>query len=505
MPPLLTLASPTPASAARFALSVTETQDWLASLPRHNAVEAGRCILEQVAALNRSRTPVRERLVLTALLRDYAEQLLPDLDSQIAGAHVPLQPKPRAVARLIDDLLREFGSAYKLAVAEIQERWFKFGLARRLHLPITRALQMLSRRLVLAHRIYAPAPPGVWLEMHALFKLASEHRIEKLSLAVANDSPLAIYRGALCLNFAAPHKLMQGELDLALDFLAHSGDLAVFIAAVPLDPVDGLFVVQTERDSPGVSWSKRHARNHGTTLGPDELVLNTSRLADRAIQLLELAEELPQQQTQPESDRRHGADLLRRLVKHWTASVSRQYSRLRRHARVDLCVGLHGIWRFLRQPDDANGLPSSEWMVNNESPGGFALMHVSGPVEPVKVGEVLGVRSRDSDRVHICIVRWVLSDSPEHVELGLEELSPNAKPVSIARLATSGGVAPGAEPGLLLPEIPALKRAAAILTMPGSLDSSSEFHLGEPAWRARTTQLVEQTRSLALFQFSPVN
>jgi hypothetical protein len=198
-------------------------------------------------------------------------------------------------------------------------------------------------------------------------------------------------------------------------------------------------------------------------------------------------------------------DLLRRLVRHWTASASRQYSRLRRHARVDLCVGLHGIWRFLRQAGGDDGTPSSEWMVNNESPGGFALMHVSGPVEPVKVGEVLGVRSRDSDRVHICVVRWVLSDSPEHVELGLEELSPNAKPVSIARLATSGGAAAGTEPGLLLPEIPALKRAAAILTMPGSLDASSEFHLGEPGQRVRTTHLLEQTRSLALFQFSPVN
>ncbi len=501
MPPLLTPSSPIRASARRFALSVAEMQDWLASLPLHNAPEAARCITEQVAALNRSRTALRERLVLTALLRDCTEQLLPELDSLVAGVQVPLQARPRAVARLIDELLREFACAYKLALSELPERWFNFGLARRLHLPLTRALQMLARRMVLAHRIYAPPPPAVWLEMHELFSMARHHRIEKLSLSGANDSPLAVYREALALSFASPPKLMQGELDLILDFLALNGDLAVFIDTVPQDPVDGLFVVQQGRDAPGVPWGKRAARSEGTALGPDELVLNTSRLADRAMQLAELAPAAPEQfNSRPPSP-----ELLRRLVRHWTACASRQYSRLRRHARVDLCVGLHGVWRFLRQSDDGANVQTSEWMVKNESPGGFALMHVSGPIESVKVGEVLGLRSRDSDRVHICVVRWVLSDSPEHVELGLEELSPNAKPVSIARLATSGGIASSIEPGLLLPEIPALNRAATILTMPGRLDSSIEFHLGEPAQRVRTTQLVEQTHSLELFHFSPVN
>jgi hypothetical protein len=66
-------------------------------------------------------------------------------------------------------------------------------------------------------------------------------------------------------------------------------------------------------------------------------------------------------------------------------------------------------------------------------------------------------------------------------------------------------LAPDSQPGLLLPEIPALNRAAAILAMPGSLDESSEFHFGEPGQRVRATQLVEQTLSLELFRFSPVN
>lgn len=503
MPPLLTLPAIASHPSRRFALSVAETQDWLASLPANNAVETGRCIAEQVTALNRSRTPLRERLVLTALLRDATEQLLPDLDAQIAGAHVPLQPKTRAVARLIDDLLSEFAYAYKLAVSELAQRWFRFGMARRLHLPVTRALQMLARRLILAHRIYAPAPPMVWLEMHQLFGIARQHHIGKLQLSDPQDSPLAIYREALTLSFAGPHKLMQGELDVVLKFISDNAELATFIDAVPQDPVDGLFLIQPGRDAPGTAWGKRNTPKHAGKINAGELVLNTSRLADHASGRAEF--EQPAGAHDAGEARLAPTGLMRRLERYWTGSANRQYSRLRRQTRVDICVGLHGIWRFLSQSGPDGGIQTSEWMVNNESPGGFALMHVSGPVESVQVGELLGVRSRDSDRVHICVVRWVLSESPEHVELGLEELAPNAKPVSIAKLASSGRYEADTKPGLLLPEIPALRRAAAILALPGSLASASEFHLAEPDQRVRTTQLLEQTLSLELYRFSTVN
>ena len=143
MPSLLTLPLPAPAANRRFALSVAETQNWLASVPMDNAPEAGRCVADQIAALNRSSSPLRERLVLTALLRDCAEQLFPALNTQIADAQIPLQSSSRAIARLIDDLLCELAYAYKLASVELSGCWFRLGVARRLHLPVTRAIQML--------------------------------------------------------------------------------------------------------------------------------------------------------------------------------------------------------------------------------------------------------------------------------------------------------------------------------------------------------------------------
>jgi hypothetical protein len=143
-------------------------------------------------------------------------------------------------------------------------------------------------------------------------------------------------------------------------------------------------------------------------------------------------------------------------------------------------------------------------MVTNESPRGFALMHVSGPIDSIRVGEVIGLRTREASTCHICVVRWVLSDNPEHLELGLEELAPTARPVSIRNSREEGAEV---EPVLLLPEVPSLNQAPALLAPLVPLDSTCELNLGElhSKLRVRATRLLERTVSVQLVQFSAVS
>jgi hypothetical protein len=101
-------------------------------------------------------------------------------------------------------------------------------------------------------------------------------------------------------------------------------------------------------------------------------------------------------------------------------------------------------------------------------------------------------------------VRWVLSDNPEHLELGLEELAPTARPVSIRK--TRGGEQES-ERVLLLPEVPSLNQAPAILAPLFALDSTCELSLGDlqSKLRVRATRLLERTVSVQLIQFSAVS
>ena len=253
-----------------------------------------------------------------------------------------------------------------------------------------------------------------------------------------------------------------------------------------------------ERDAPGFTLAKA-----GPTVSAQrDLVLDCRPLVETLLGQLDRLQAgvrtidlgLP-----GEADEPLFRDLMQRLVRHWGNVATRQYSRLRTHARVELLVGLRAIWKFLTGAVHGAG-PRSEpnqWMVTNESPGGYALMHLSGKFGPIRVGEVMAVRTGES--CHICVVRWVLSDNPQHLELGVQELAPGATPVALG--SDDGSEV---EHALLIPEMPALRKTSAILAPYGQVDDSREYLVGgeDSRLRVRATRLLEQTLAVQLFQFS---
>jgi hypothetical protein len=310
-----------------------------------------------------------------------------------------------------------------------------------------------------------------------------------------------VYRDALLIAFAEPLKLMQGDLDRVAVWLTRFGSLASISSAGQMRAGQGVFLLKPQRDVPGYALAKRH---HPVPHGHD-LLLNTLPAAEALLdQLAKLAagEDPATLGLPPESTDPAFRDLMGRLVKHWGAVPNRRFTRLRTHARVEISVGIRGIWDFLNRRPNAG--QAGEWMVTNESPRGFALLHVGGAIEQIRVGEVIGLRTRDSQTCHVCVVRWVLSDNPEHLELGLEELAPTARPIT---LRTAGMPQPQeSQPVLLLPEVPSLNQAPAILAPLFPLDTSCELNLGElqSRLRVRATRLLERTVSIQIVQFSAV-
>jgi hypothetical protein len=502
MPLHLSLPQITDGPSARSELVPAQVPGWLASLPAEDPLRAGRLILDQLVPFNRSRVRITLRQDVNEGVLGYVELLLPRLDAALADGTLPLSIASRNAAGLAEDLLTELAYSYKLLLVEQSRRLFGFASSGRALLPVVRAMQMLSRRLQLGYRMYATNPKSVWLELHELYQFALRRGLAARALENGGETPLAIYRDALLVAFAEPLKLMQGDLDRVLAWLERFGSLATIGPAGQQKTGQGLFLVKPQRDVPGYALSKRH---HPLPQGHD-LLLTTLPLAEALLdQLARLsAGETPAALGLPEqaSDAAFG-DLMGRLVKHWGAVPNRRFTRLRTHARVEICVGIRGIWEFLNSRGAAR-TALGEWMVTNESPRGFALMHVKGPIEPIRVGEVLGLRTRDSQTCHICVVRWVLSDNPEHLELGLEELAPTARAVSIRK--TRDGVQE-TQPVLLLPEVPSLNQAPAILAPIFPLDSTCELSLGDlqSKLRVRATRLLERTVSVQLVQFSAVS
>lgn len=495
---VLPLTLPPLGSAQRFALGRTELRDWLNGLPLGNAPEAARCVLQQLAAMNRTRLGVRTRLALAEMFREKAEAILPALEAELALATLPLSGRRRMVAGVADELLVEVAYAYKTALVALSETLVPVGIRRPFQVAVLQAMRALARRLAIGYRIYAPAPKTVWQELHLLFHLASKHRAAETFLPNRLDTPSSVYRGALLLAFAEPYRLMQGDVDRILGYLASFVDRSMLVPCAAATDGPGIFLIQPGRDVPGSALAKSRPAAPGSS----NLALNCLPLVEvllDQIDKLEAGMSLHALGLPANADQPMFRDLMQRLARQWGNVTTRQFGRLRTHARVEIFVGLRAIWNFLthaisRGPFDA---ASNVWMVTNESPGGFALMHISGKSEPIRVGEVVAVRTPEA--CYICFVRWVLSDNPEHLEIGLQQVAPGATPVGVG-----SEEAVESEPALLLPEIPALRQAAAIVASYGQVDASREFLMDseDTRLRIRATRLLEQTFSVQMFHFS---
>jgi hypothetical protein len=151
-------------------------------------------------------------------------------------------------------------------------------------------------------------------------------------------------------------------------------------------------------------------------------------------------------------------------------------------------------------------------MVTNESPDGYSLMHMSGETSHLRVGDIVAVRpmgehaGEPAQNWHVGIVRWAISESPEHIELGMQQLAAGAIAAQIIRPVE---LEAGKLSALILPEMPPLRSGQALVAPTGQLGEQDtrlivlverenvEIH------EVRPTALTEQTSSIEVFSVEP--
>jgi hypothetical protein len=204
-----------------------------------------------------------------------------------------------------------------------------------------------------------------------------------------------------------------------------------------------------------------------------------------------------------------GQGVLRRLQLLWGHPAKRKYPRRRQSYRVSLCSGLDQLWTLIREPDERHQI--SEWMVTNESPDGYSLMHMSGETDNARVGDIvavqaIGERAELKPLWHVCIVRWAISENPEHVELGLQQLASHVIAAELARPLELDSKHIAA---LILPEMPPLRPHAGIVVQTGTLPANVRKLVlliekdNLEVREVRPTELTEQTSSIEVFTVEP--
>ena len=360
------------------------------------------------------------------------------------------------------------------------------------HRVCTLALDNRRHQLELACLIATVQPADLWLDAQRLYRLA-----RATPLAVDGEQAQRIFKAMTAFACAQPQSGTAREADFLAEYIGNFAS-AVLIGDERPAGDDAWYWLEELRDLPPAAANRRPPPG-GRLLYVDCRPL--ARLAEGQLAALATGESPPRLGLPARTAGKDYAAALQHAAAHWARPPQREHARHGSHRRLRVCTQIGLLWRLLRgEADHAASEAISEWMMRNESAGGFAIMHIGGPLAGVLPGSALGVCPIDETRWSVCLVRWARSDNPEHVELGLERLASGAHGV---RIAFAGGEP---VPALLLPPMPTQQRPETLLVARGQYVPGNFTLLDDQAERLRIAPCIAgaptvQTASVEVFAF----
>jgi hypothetical protein len=419
---------------------------------------------------------------------------------RLAASSLPLTIGLHRSATRLVSALSKISAGYEDSLNEIRHRLGR--TARSTPEAISAgALDILCEQLTIAHLAGNSAPYEFWLRAHAFFRDSRPDTAASTRQEDAHESTSRAYKYLLAFAASQPEGLTGSELCWLAEYLADNADGTTIRTTPPGEDELGWFWIDPDQDTPPISISRREPPQVDGLIyfSAEELARRATALIDQLEGDAPLPSGLPSHLGRPEA-----ATLLRRVREYWACPPRREHSRRRNQYAVRVCCGLDTIWKMLREPGSARQTRlSSEWMVVNESPTGYAIMQVTGTANDLSPGMALALRRSDEELWTLCVVRWIRTETPEQIELGLQVIANTAKPVTVG-FRNANQTRP-MRPALVLPPVAALGRQQSILAPAGTY-SARRFMLVSDTNRlyvaqGRLLSLDMQTAAVELFQY----
>jgi cyclic-di-GMP-binding protein len=200
---------------------------------------------------------------------------------------------------------------------------------------------------------------------------------------------------------------------------------------------------------------------------------------------------------------------LARAKAHWASPPKRRFQHRPSRYSVEICSEFDRLWELVRSGEPADTdrvpMPVTKWTVLNESPGGFAMMHVSGSLSGLVSGGALGLRTSPERPWNICLVRWARSANSEQIELGLQLIAPAASSAQVVR--REGEVPTRISPAFLLQAQAEEEDREALLTTRARGAGKPFTLITEPQGKLQLTECMVQrfaiqTSSVEMLEFT---
>lgn len=504
-------------------------QAWIAGLPLADTVATARQLHQTFYALNRQEIPAQDRFELCELYASPIAAITAAFQPQFTRLALPFSPAKKQLAEFLIHLQIEMAYGYKHVIADALAHGQRLK-PDVLTMALERAVTQLGEVLLCSYQFYAPPPPGVWRELHALYDYAERTHTENEWVAPLRDDDarstvLRRYKKVLLLGLSGPYQLPPNECRRVFGFLEAWADKAVLGKDLRITNPVGHFLVDLTVDAP-----PRAALSVKPNTAGSLRVLNATMLAGTVhgfIARLQRGESPKALELGTDCIGSVCVDMFRRMIKAWGLSPRRQSHRIRRHDAVPVCVGLNAIHFFasgqevfsasLSAADESAQIESDsdvlnidletldheadpasavapqvqqvfrvdEWRMRDESANGFALARSGQGYAHVRIGDIVGIEA-DEGHWRAAAVRWLKSGDADDLEMGVELLGPS---ITAVRIKING--APYHRRALQIPEMPALRRSASLVMSPGVELVGQTVEITDNEGNARETKIVE--------------
>lgn len=434
--------------------------DWLATPPADQAEDELAPLHTHLTALRDTRTAAHQRHQVLDLLYDRAHRTVGRLLPDLVGVALPLSRRVRHTVRGLQGVLLKVAEDYLATLDELDERLVK-GLRRPPELTLWRAIDALATHQLISNYAASPYGADVWKLANRAYRIAVEAQCTDTHIRDVEDTIGDAYLRACLLACAQPASFTSREIGLVVDYIRRFASRATPLPQPQAAGAEGVFWIDLGRDAPPTAAGRRPPPDDAWCFACEQL----AQLAEEQAEALDAGARVADLDLPAEAATPAGRGVLRRLAHHWGHPGKRRFPRRRQNYRAVLCVGLPALWQLFREQQAPAGEPT-RWMVTNESPDGYAVMHVSGKTSRLAAGDVVALRTENIDDWQVCLVRWALSENPEHLELGLQILATRATPALLANPAR--GVEAGQQPVLLLPALPPLRPSETMIAPVGA-------------------------------------
>lgn len=554
---LLRVPTPSKQSLSFCDGSPRDLKRWIAGLPKANIGETARQLYQSLVELNQLLTPSENRLQLLELLRPEVNFVCQHLERHFLNQAIVLDERPRKVANLCQALQNHLAVGYKLIISRAMTRSGK-DRDQLLAIALQRASHSLCSPLIRASQLYCPVPEGLWLELHQLYQIALEQRLQRqvirdpLARHTQGLSTEQTYVTALLLGCARTNQMRQSGIARLAEALE---PWSALIKLQPGDQPGSLFVLAPQVDGPPRYRSLYQSGELHNLLGID-----TQPLVDALKEYLELPEDQRSKSRLliPEGI---SLDLLQHVAAAWGDIAERTFQRTPGQGNLTLCIGMTALHFFLSggrsfaemlkrpvevgaavfkpatgEPDvwsnafdaqrnaadeihfeeiqytkvtpgeqaqpESNGesYPTYPLAIVNHSPGGYCLSWPKEVPSQLQAGELLGVQDTPNQAWSVAIVRWIRQVRGGGTQMGIELIAPHAQPCGLQLLRKAEQSSQYLR-ALLLPEISAISRPASLITPRLPFQEGSKVLINDQGEEHRAVLMRKQVSSGSFSQF----